>query len=148
MMAHLEWLFIGLWAAYLSVSSSVYGLWVDILKACRAGKALPGFKFLVIWKKKKACYFNVVLLSWCLRILSWQECLALSAMLPTTESQTARLPCAYQITGNFCRKGTAQSRDRVSACNAGCVVFKVFALSWCVGQCLGAGDIWVIHFFI
>lgn len=55
-MAHLEWLFIGLWAAYLSVSSSLYGLWVDILKACRAGKALPGFKYLVIWKKKKAFF--------------------------------------------------------------------------------------------
>lgn len=72
-MACLEWLFIGLWAAYLSVSSSVYGLWVDTLKACRAGKALPGFKYLVIWKKKKACYFDEFLLSWCLRILSWQR---------------------------------------------------------------------------
>lgn len=47
--AHLEWLFRGLQGAYLSVSFSVYGLWVYILKACRARKALPGFKYLGVF---------------------------------------------------------------------------------------------------
>lgn len=100
-------------------------------------------------KEKKAFSFDAFLLPWCLRIFSWQECLAqLPATLPTTKSQAARLPRTYQITGNFCRKGIVQSRDGVSACNTGCVVFKVFALSWCVGQNLRVGGIWVTHFFI
>lgn len=83
MMAHLEWVFRGLFGAHLSVSSSVYVLWVYILKACRAGKALPGFKYLVIWKKKKSLFL------WCFFITMVSQNIFLAGVPGTAASHAS-----------------------------------------------------------
>lgn len=74
---------------------------------------------------------------------AWHCCLP---RLQPQRAKLQRLPRAYQITGNFCRKGTAQCGDRGVIRNTDCVVFKVFALSWRVEQSQGAGGVWSLTF--